>query len=226
MSATELFRALFGAIKFDDFRWWPNFGEFEVIVGAILIQNTNWKNAELALENLRKFGLLDLQNLANLSVENLAEIIKPSGFYNQKAKRLNSLCRVIEAEFGDFENFACAVSREWLISQKGIGAETCDAILCYACGRAVMVADSYSARLLGALGYEFESYDELSEWLGGLEFSEVFKLANSRYKNFSNDENGAFALFHGLIVEFCKAHLKGKKFDEFAINLFDELKCS
>ncbi|MDA3042778.1 MULTISPECIES: 3-methyladenine DNA glycosylase [unclassified Campylobacter] len=226
MSATELFRALFGAIKFDDFRWWPRYGEFEVIVGAILIQNTNWKNAELALENLRQKGLLTLQNLANLSVENLAEIIKASGFYNQKAKRLRSLCRAIEAEFGDFENFAHAVSREWLISQKGIGAETCDAILCYACGRPTMVVDSYALRILGYFGYEFECYDECKEWLESLNFSEVFKLANSRYDNFSNDENGAFALFHGLIVEFCKAHLKGKKFDEFAINLFNELKCS
>ncbi|MBP3224933.1 MAG: endonuclease III [Campylobacter sp.] len=226
MSATELFRALFGAIKFDDFRWWPRYGEFEVIVGAILIQNTNWKNAELALENLRKFGLLDLQNLANLSVENLAEIIKPSGFYNQKAKRLNSLCKAILDEFGDFESFKFGASREWLIRQKGIGAETCDDILCYACEKPVMVVDSYTLRILGYFDYEFECYDECKEWLESLNFGEVFELANSRYDNFSNDENGAFALYHGLIVEFCKAHLKGKKFDEFAINLFDELKCS
>ena len=224
MTSTELFGALFDCTEFSDFRWWKGFGEFEVVVGAILIQNTNWKNAELALENLRKFGLLDLQKIANLEVANLAEIIKSSGFYNQKAKRLNSLCRAILDEFGDFDSFKFGVSREWLIRQKGIGAETCDDILCYACEKPVMVVDSYTLRILGYFGYEFECYDECKEWLESLNFGEVFELANFRYENFSNDENGAFALFHGLIVEFCKAHLKGKKFDEFAINLFEKLK--
>ena len=95
-----------------------------------------------------------------------------------------------------------------------------------------MVADSYSARLLGALGYEFESYDELSAWLGELEFERIYEFVNSA--NFPCDatakadklenENDAYALFHGLIVEFCKAHLKGKIFDDFAIEFFDNLK--
>ncbi|WP_298759445.1 3-methyladenine DNA glycosylase [uncultured Campylobacter sp.] len=232
MSATELFIALFRVVKIEDFRWWPGFGSFEVVVGAILIQNTAWRNADAALQNLRSKGLLSLESIAGLDEAELAEIIKVSGFYNQKARRLSLLCKAIIADFGDFESFKAGVSREWLLARKGIGAESCDAILCYACERAVMVADSYSARLLGALGYEFESYDELNAWLGELEFERIYELVNSanspcdaaakadKLKN----ENGAYALFHGLIVEFCKAHLKGKIFDDFAMKFFDNLK--
>ena len=95
-----------------------------------------------------------------------------------------------------------------------------------------MVADSYSARLLGALGYEFESYDELSAWLGELEFERIYEFVNSANSPCDaaakadklENENGAYALFHGLIVEFCKAHLKSKIFDDFAMEFFDNLK--
>lgn len=232
MSATELFIALFRAVEIKDFRWWPGFGSFEVVVGAILIQNTAWRNADAALQNLRSKGLLSLEGIAGLDEAELAEIIKVSGFYNQKARRLSLLCKAIIADFGDFESFKAGVSREWLLARKGIGAESCDAILCYACERAVMVADSYSARLLGALGYEFESYDELSAWLGELEFERIYEFVNSA--NFPCDaaakaeelenENDVYALFHGLIVEFCKAHLKSKIFDDFAMEFFDNLK--
>ncbi|WP_298832684.1 3-methyladenine DNA glycosylase [uncultured Campylobacter sp.] len=232
MSATELFIALFRAVKIKDFRWWPGFGSFEVVVGAILIQNTAWRNADAALQNLRSKGLLSLDGIAELDEAELAKIIKASGFYNQKARRLSLLCKAIIADFGDFESFKSDVSREWLLARKGIGAESCDAILCYACERAVMVADSYSARLLGALGYEFESYDELSAWLGELEFERIYEFVNfanspcyaAAKADKLENENGVYALFHGLIVEFCKAHLKSKIFDDFAMEFFDNLK--
>ena len=80
MSATELFIALFRAVKIKDFRWWPAFGSFEVVVGAILIQNTAWRNADAALQNLRSKGLLSLESIAGLEEAELAEIIKVSGF--------------------------------------------------------------------------------------------------------------------------------------------------
>ena len=232
MSATELFIALFRAVEIKDFRWWPAFGSFEVVVGVILIQNTAWRNADAALQNLRSKGLLSLESIAGLDEAELAQIIKVSGFYNQKARRLSLLCKAIIADFGDFESFKSGVSREWLLTRKGIGAESCDAILCYACERAVMVADSYSARLLGALGYEFESYDELSAWLGELEFGRIYEFVNSANSACDaaakvdklENENGVYALFHGLIVEFCKAHLRGKIFDDFAMEFFNNLK--
>lgn len=234
MSATELFIALFCAVKIKDFCWWPAFGSFEVVVGAILIQNTAWRNADAALQNLRSKGLLSLDGIAGLDEAELAEIIKVSGFYNQKARRLSLLCKVIIADFGDFESFKAGVSREWLLARKGIGAESCDAILCYACERAVMVADSYSARLLSALGYEFESYDELSAWLSELEFERIYEFVNSansfdgaavaKAADKLENENSVYALFHGLIVEFCKAHLKGKIFDESAKIILNDLR--
>ena len=295
MSATELFIALFRAVKIKDLRWWPAFGSFEVVVGVILIQNTAWRNADAALQNLRSKGLLSLEGIASLEERQLAQLIKPSGLYNQKAKRLSLLCKAIISDFGNFESFKSGVSREWLLARKGLGAESCDAILCYACERAVIVADSYSARLLGALGYEFESYDELSAWLGELEFERIYEFVSSSggaaqaqicssqdtvlreadtsavkaiprskdrtghrkgafgrdtslhaengakteglrcvgyaaaaeaptNRQYVNDENGAYALFHGLIVEFCKAHLKGKIFDDFANKIFDNLR--
>lgn len=220
MQSEDLFLTLNEVVKFDFDKnpfWWPNFGKFEVIVGAILTQNTNWKNVEMALENLRNSQLLNLEKIANLSVENLAQLIKPSGFYNQKAKRLNLLCKMILSKFGDFESFKFNVSREWLIRQKGVGFETCDSILCYGCEREIMVCDKYSANLLGFLGYEFESYEEMREWFESIDFEQIWQI----YPNLS--ENAIFSRFHGLIVEFCKKHLKKGKFDENAQKILSKL---
>lgn len=214
---TELFWKLFELNLVKNRYWWPSFGEFEVVVSAILTQNTKWQNVETSLANLRQNGVLNLESLAQIKEMDLANLIKPSGFYNQKAKKLKNLCVNIAKEFGDFEGFKL-VSKEWLISQKGIGAETCSAILCYALGRDEMVVDSYTLRVLGYLNYEFESYDEAREWLEALDFGDIFARSSL------SDENEIFCYFHGAIVEFCKAHLKGKVFDEFAKNLLDELK--
>lgn len=213
MQSEDLFLTLFKVVKFDFIQnpfWWPNANNFEVIIGAILVQNTNWKNASLALENLQKLELLELKKIANLELHDLANIIKPSGFYNQKAKRLNSLCNAILDKFGDFENFKNKVSRKWLISQKGIGLETCDAILCYACGRKIMVCDKYTANLFKFLGYEFEDYEQMREWLENIDIDKIWQF----YPNMSEYE--IFAIYHGLIVEFCKEHFKSGNFDEFA----------
>lgn len=214
---TELFCKLYENVAVENKKWWPNFGTFEVVVGAILTQNTKWQKVELALQNLRRENLISAEKIAEISQEGLALLIKPSGFYNTKAKRLKALCEAIVRDFTDFENFALAVDREWLISQKGVGAESCDSILCYACARPEMVIDSYTLRILGALGYEFESYDEAKDFMSGLDFAKIYALTNL------NDENEVYALYHGLCVEFCKAHLKGKNFDDFAMKIFAEL---
>ncbi|ACM93573.1 endonuclease III [Nautilia profundicola AmH] len=181
--------------------WWPNFGTFEVVVGAVLTQNTRWENVEKALnqwkmenENWR------VEDIASLDPVFLAEIIKPAGFYNQKSKRLIALSRNILRDFGDFESFKENVDREWLLAQKGIGFETADSILCYACGREIMVVDAYTRRLLKKHGYEFESYDEMREWCErGVE--ENWDKLDSIYEN---SLNLCFARFHGKIVEFMK----------------------
>ncbi|WP_172200500.1 3-methyladenine DNA glycosylase [Campylobacter sp. RM16188] len=222
MRSEELLITLLNAgIKADlqDELWWPNSRSFEVIVGAILVQNTAWKNAQKALDNLKNSGNLTLERLANLDTASIAIMIKPSGFYNTKAKRLSALCKAIYEEFGSFESFKQNVSREWLLDIRGIGAETCDAILCYACEREVMCVDSYALRILAHFGYEFQSYEEAREWLEDIDTSAVCKAYGKELSL-----NQIFARYHGKIVEFGKAHFKGKKIDEAGAKLFDTLR--
>jgi endonuclease-3 related protein len=195
--------------------WWPNYGTFEVVVGAVLTQNTKWENVEKALnrwkmekagspKNREIFGGAEgewrIEDVAGLDPVFLAEIIKPAGFYNQKSKRLIDLSRNILRDFGDFENFRENVSREWLLDQKGIGFETADSILCYACGRDIMVVDAYTRRLLKKHGYEFETYDEMREWCERGVEENWDRLADT----YENDLNLCFARFHGKIVEYMK----------------------
>jgi len=187
--------------------WWPNVGSFEVVVGAILTQNTKWENVERALKNLKQLPSsqvpsfeLRVEDVASLEPVYLAQIIKPAGFYNQKAKRLIALSKNILRDFGDFENFKENVTREWLLAQKGVGFETADSILCYGCFREIMVVDAYTKRLLKKGGYEFESYDEMREWCERGVEENWDKLAEI----YENDLNLCFARFHGKIVEFMK----------------------
>ena len=143
---------------------------------------------------------LEVEEIASFDPLYLAELIKSAGFYNQKAKRLIMLSRNILRDFGDFENFKENVDREWLLAQKGVGFETADSILCYACGREIMVVDSYTKRLLKRAGYEFESYDEMREWCERGIIENWDKIA----KMYGNDLNLCFARFHGKIVEYMK----------------------
>ncbi|OQX73847.1 MAG: 3-methyladenine DNA glycosylase, partial [Campylobacteraceae bacterium 4484_4] len=143
-SSYDLLRGLkkMGYLKEErDPLWWPRSGTFEVVVGAILTQQTKWEKVERSLENLRAYNLLTLEAVAQTDPRELAVLIKPSGFYNTKAKRLQQLCRNIYERFGDFETFAAEVERSWLLAQKGVGEESADSILCYACRREIFVMD-------------------------------------------------------------------------------------
>jgi len=183
--------------------WWPSYGTFEVVVGAVLTQNTQWERVQVSLDNLRNAEILAPDLLAQTHIETLMELIRPSGLFKAKASNLIRLSRNLIDEFGDFETFALSVDREWLLRQKGIGPESADSILCYACARPAMVVDAYTARLLNAFGYEFESYDELQEWCeaGVRGYFDTVQLP------------AAFARFHGMIVEYVKRNSKGKKVD-------------
>ncbi|MEN4053167.1 MULTISPECIES: 3-methyladenine DNA glycosylase [Sulfurimonas] len=172
--------------------WWPNTGTFEVVVGAILTQNTTWKNVEKSLENLK--GFLELESFVSLREDALKVRIKPSGFQNQKAPRLLQLARNIKEEFITFEHFQKNVTRKWLLSQKGIGEESADAILCYGCMREEMVVDSYTKRLLKEFDIEFKKYAEYKTF-----------LESSLREHCKEDELfRVFAEFHGMIVEYNK----------------------
>ena len=208
-SSYQLYKALkdMGYLKEErDEFWWPNSGTFEVVVGAILTQQTKWQKVEKSLQNLA--GKLELETLANIDLKELQTLIKPSGFYNTKAKYLKGLCKNILQDFGDFETFKDEVNREWLLSQRGIGKETADSILCYACYRPVFVVDSYTDRILRAFGYEFESYDEIQEW-----------MQRGISENIDEkDLHRVYARFHGKIVEFAKDFVRGKKVNTEELN--------
>lgn len=212
MSAVELYEALKNELSVDPRSWWNSYGTFWVIVDAICAQNTKFENALKSRQNIINYGAKCLEEISRIPVLTLAELIRPSGFYNTKAKRLNALVKAICADFGDFENFKNSVSVEWLISQKGLGAESVYSVLCYGCERPYMVFDKYTAMMLFELGYEFDDYEEARAYLEGVlgansELSDELKCAH----------------FHALIVEFAKAHLKGKVWDAHAKEFFKKL---
>jgi len=178
--------------------WWPNVGTEWCLVTTILTQNTKWENVEKSMQNL---GKISLKKLIEIDEKYLAELITPSGFKNQKSKRVKLLAKNILDEFGDFENFKENVSREWLLAQKGIGQETADSILCYVCFREVMVVDKYTQKLLASKGIEFFEYEYIQYFMQtGIEnrFDEISEENE-------NDLNLCYARFHGMIVEFMKA---------------------
>jgi endonuclease-3 related protein len=132
-------------------RWWPAETPFEMMVGAILTQNTSWSNVEKAISNLREADLLNYPALSACPATELAGHIRPAGYYNLKAQRLLNLCTMLdrcylgslEAFLGD-EQFR---SRENLLAVRGVGPETADSILLYACGHPVFVVDMYTHRV-------------------------------------------------------------------------------
>ena len=178
--------------------WWPANSPFEVMVGAILTQNTNWLNVERAINNLKKHKLLQPDRLFKLSHKRLTSLIRPTGYYNIKAKRLKSfLDFFIQHYDGNVRNTATvktASLRQKLLSVKGIGPETADSILLYALDRAIFVVDAYTKRILlrHRLIQEDASYD---------------KIQSLFMKNLKNPEAKLFNEYHALLVklgkEFC-----------------------
>ncbi|WP_298167472.1 endonuclease [Acidithiobacillus sp.] len=138
--------------------WWPAQSPFEVMVGAILTQNTAWRNVEKAIANLQAANALSVVAILTLSESDLAELLRPSGFYRIKTKRLLALCRFLEAQgVGAVpEQLARQAAgpelRRYLLAVHGVGEETADSILLYALGLPVMVVDAYTRRIGGRLG--------------------------------------------------------------------------
>ena len=150
--------------------WWPGDSPFEVAVGAILTQNTSWKNVAAAIENLKKRDLLDPHALDRLPLPELAELIRPAGYFRLKAKRLKNFLRWLISRFDGSMQAMAAVSlstlREELLSVNGIGPETADSILLYAVDKPTFVVDAYTHRIAVRHGWlEPEAgYEELKEY--------------------------------------------------------------
>ncbi len=132
--------------------WWPAETAFEIIVGAILTQNTSWKNVERALASLRPAGALSPSGIRDLPLSKLEELVRSSGYYRQKAKRLKSFVSFLDQKHGDSleKMFATPTLelRSQLLSLNGVGPETADAILLYAGNHEVFVVDTYARRIL------------------------------------------------------------------------------
>lgn len=144
--------------RFGPQHWWPGDSPFEIMLGAILTQNTAWANVEKAIANLRQAGLLSCRAILALPDGDLAGLIRPAGYFNVKSLRLKALCRFIEqsGHAGDPARLGRIGTmdqvRRALLAVNGVGEETADAILLYALGLPVFVVDAYTRRIFTRLG--------------------------------------------------------------------------
>ncbi len=179
--------------------WWPGDSALEVMVGAVLTQNTAWRNVEKAIANMKGRGLMEMDALHAIGEEELAEVIRPAGFYRLKSKRLKALITDFHARYGGYientRNETTAVLRERLLAVNGIGPETADSILLYALDRPVFVVDAYAVRFLAGHGlYEGKDYDDVQRFF---------------MKNLPEDVH-LFNEYHALIVCLGQRHCKKK----------------
>lgn len=150
--------------------WWPGRTRFEVIVGAILTQNTAWVNVERAIANLRRERVLSVRAMGAVGVRHLAQLIRPAGYFRQKTKTLKAFLDFLRREYGGsltrMFSARTAVLREQLLGVRGIGPETADSILLYAGSHGVFVVDAYARRLLErhGLAQPKASYEEVREF--------------------------------------------------------------
>jgi endonuclease-3 related protein len=184
--------------------WWPAETAFEVILGAYLTQNTSWKAVERSLANLRDAGALSLAGLRAISLDELQRLIQPSGFFTRKAPALKAFVAMLDEEFaGSLDVLASAPTealRKRLLALPGVGPETADAILLYALGHAVPVADEYLRRIA-------ERHVLLTPLKGRGQYD---ALADLTRRAFAHDPATAqarlFNEFHALTVAVGKAH--------------------
>ena len=194
----EIYETLF--CHFGPQHWWPGETQFEIITGAILTQNTNWANVEKAVTNLKSANLLAPEKIFHLEISQLAELIRPAGYFNIKAQRLKNFINwLFENYDGLLENLDSLNTtqfREELLAVKGIGPETADSILLYAFNRPIFVVDTYTARIairhgLIEPGCDYAQLQELFEF------------------NLTEDVT-LFNEYHALLVQIGKNYCKPK----------------
>lgn len=154
---------------YGDQQWWPATSRFEVMIGAILTQNTSWTNVERALQGLQSAIPLEPEALLTLELSQLAQLIRPSGYFNVKAARLQHYCRwfLQQGGFAGLDQLTTPILRQRLLAVHGIGPETADDMLLYAFQRPVFVVDSYTKRLFARVGLVADDigYEVLRAWV-------------------------------------------------------------
>lgn len=193
----SLYDCLYSAYGRQD--WWPADSPFEVMVGAVLTQNTSWRNVEKAINNLKDADCLTPEKILSLDNEQLAGLIRPSGYFNVKTGRLKNLCAWLPDKQGyrNKRRWQTEKLRRSILSVNGIGPETADDILLYAFQRPVFVIDVYTRRLLSRIGmiYGNENYETIRA---------IFEQALPADVNLFNE-------YHALIVRHAKEKCSRQK---------------
>jgi endonuclease-3 related protein len=180
--------------------WWPAESPIEIVVGAILTQNTNWNNVEKAIRTLKDHNMLNPHKIYNADFEILKDMIKPAGFYNQKAIYLKNITHFILNELdGDIINlqeYSVPIARKKLLSIKGVGFETADSILLYAVKMPIFIVDLYTIRLFSRMkiGLPKKNYNSVQDY-----------IMNNIIKDVT-----IYNEFHALIVEHSKKYCRKK----------------
>jgi len=208
VTPTYIYKELFS--YFGPQQWWPmdrtyhqkhkSDPRFEVIIGAILTQNTAWINVEKAIINLKEKKMLSLKTIKGSNIDLLKELITPSGFFNQKAIRLKSISKFLQETYdGDLDTLFSQPYlplRKELLNQQGVGPETADSILLYAGNKAIFVVDAYTKRLCSRLPLHVNStsYDDIQSF-----------FHHDLTSHFDSDEIvQVYNEFHAVIVELAK----------------------
>ncbi|SOB57257.1 conserved protein of unknown function [Pseudodesulfovibrio profundus] len=192
----SMYEAMLDALGPSD--WWPGDTPFEVMVGAILTQNTNWSNVEKAISNLKEHDLLAPFQMAELPLKDLAKLIRPAGYYNVKARRLANLLNFLKNEVAydiqALKEYPLHALRPKLLSINGIGPETADSILLYALEKPSFVIDAYTFRMMSRHGFVFE----------GMEYHELQTL----FMDALPEDVATYNECHALIVRIGKQWCK------------------
>ncbi len=180
--------------------WWPGHSRFEIIVGAILTQNTNWGNVEKAIKNLKAAKSLTAKKLYDMDISSLAEMIRPAGYYNIKAARLKNflewLFKEHDGDLNRLEDTDPETLRRELLQIKGVGPETADSIVLYAFDKPVFVVDAYTCRIMGRHGLIEDGAD--------------YEQIRDFFQSYLDRSVELFNEYHALLVRLGKEYCRPK----------------
>jgi endonuclease III related protein len=203
-----MIRALYAALsrEFDGMEWWPSGSPFETVVGAILVQQTRWESVEKVILSLKERGLLTPEAMSATPLAGLEELIRPAGFYRQKAARLK---RIAEYFLSNPDAFSLSTGdlRRELLGLPGVGEETADAVLLFAAGKPSFVIDAYTRRTLRCMGIHGD-YRRLQG---------MFEEALPR-------DVDVYRKYHGFLIEHGKRYCNRKKCGDCAVTRLAEQK--
>ncbi len=190
MTLQQIYERLFE--RYGEQHWWPGETVAEIIIGAVLTQNTNWKNVEKAIDNLKRIDTCRLDAIRDMQPDTLAELIRPAGYFNVKTKRLQAVANGLDPNV--IKRMPVEEVRKKLLDLHGVGPETADSILLYAFDKATFVVDAYTKRIFSRLGIVEPNADyETVRAMFQRELPVDVKLYNE---------------YHALIVRHAKEHCR------------------